>query len=41
MLPDGRIRGGFTTQLMISMAREAGAAPPAQISAMEGRFVDV
>jgi hypothetical protein len=41
MLPDGRIRGGFTTQLMIAMARESGAAPPAQIAAMKGKFVDV
>jgi uncharacterized protein YegJ (DUF2314 family) len=39
-LPDGRIRGGFTTQLEISAARRARRPIPRHIAAMEGRFVD-
>ena len=40
-LPDGRIRGGFTTQLEISLAREQGRAIPAHIESMARRFVDL
>lgn len=40
-LPDGRIRGGFTTQLEISLARQQGHAIPAHIESMARRFVDM
>jgi hypothetical protein len=39
-LPDGAIRGGFTTRLDIKVAREKGLQLPAHMLAMEGRFVD-
>ena len=39
-LPDGRIRGGFTTQLEIALARRAGRHVPDHIANMEKRFVD-
>ncbi len=40
MLPDQRIRGGFTTQAQIKAARKAGKSVPAQIAEMENRFID-
>ena len=39
-LPDGRIRGGFTTQAEITMSKKAGRLLPEHVSAMEGHFVD-
>ena len=40
-LPDGRIRGGFTTQAEIVMAKESGIRIPRHVSAQQGRFVDL
>jgi hypothetical protein len=40
MLPDQRIRGGFTTQAQIKVTRQAGKEVPAQIAEMESRFID-
>lgn len=40
VLPDGKIRGGFTTQAQIEIAKATGARIPAHISELEGRFVD-
>lgn len=37
---DGRIRGGFTTQLEIALARRDGRHIPDHIANMEKRFVD-
>ena len=37
-LPDGSIRGGFTTQAEIELARREGRPVPAHIAGMEGRF---
>lgn len=39
-LPDGRIRGGFSTQAEIALARRTGQPVPGHVAAMEGRFVD-
>lgn len=39
-LPDGTIRGGFTTQLEIALARRDGRHIPDHIANMEKRFVD-
>ena len=39
-LQDGRIRGGFTTQAELALAKQSGRPIPAHIKAMEGRFVD-
>jgi hypothetical protein len=39
-LPDGRIRGGYTTQAQIALTRESGGTLPPHIALMEGRFVD-
>lgn len=39
-LPDGRIRGGFTTQLEIALARRDGRHVPDHVANMEKRFVD-
>jgi hypothetical protein len=40
-LPDGKIRGGFTTQAQMSIAKRAKLRLPWYIRQMEGRFVDV
>lgn len=40
MLPDQRIRGGFTTQAQIKVARKSGQKVPPQIEAMQSRFID-
>lgn len=40
VLPDGRIRGGFTTHAQIEIAKTTGAAIPSHISELEGKFVD-
>jgi len=39
-LPDQRIRGGFTTQAQIRIARRAGQKVPAEIEAMQSQFID-
>jgi hypothetical protein len=39
-LPDGSVRGAFTVQAEIRLARMAGQQPSAQAQSMEGRFVD-
>ena len=39
-LPDGTIRGGFTTRLDIKLARKQGLKIPPHMLAMESRFVD-
>jgi len=39
-LPDGAIRGGFTTRLDIILARQKGLRLPVHMREMEGRFVD-
>lgn len=40
-MPDGSIRGGFTTQVEIAMARKNGRHVPSHAARMEGRFVDI
>jgi hypothetical protein len=40
-LPDGTVRGAFTVQAEIALARAEGKEPSKQAQAMEGRFVDV
>jgi hypothetical protein len=40
VLPDGRIRGGFTTRAQIEIAKASGAPVPSHVSELEGRFVD-
>jgi hypothetical protein len=40
VLPDGTIRGGFTTQAQMAMAKRAGHSLPAALSDTEGRFID-
>jgi hypothetical protein len=39
-LPDGSIRGGYTTQAEIGLYRQAGKKLPPHIAAMQGHFVD-
>ena len=39
-LPDGSIRGGFTTQAQIALTREAGGRLPPHVASLEGRFID-
>jgi hypothetical protein len=41
VLPDGKVRGGFTTQAQIELARKGGWPVPHNISHMEGKFLDV
>lgn len=40
VLPDNKIRGGFTTRAQIEIAKTTGASVPSHISELEGRFVD-
>jgi hypothetical protein len=40
-LPDGTIRGGYTTQAEIALARRAGRPIPRHIAGLEGRFADI
>jgi hypothetical protein len=40
LLPDGRIRGSFTTQAQIQVCRATGQPIPRQLRGMEGRLVD-
>jgi hypothetical protein len=40
ILPDGRIRGGFTTRAQIEIAKSTGAPMPAHLSGLEGKFMD-
>ena len=39
-MPDGAIRGGYTTRLDIKLARESGRSIPEHMQSMEARFVD-
>jgi len=39
-MPDGAIRGGYTTRLEIKLARESGRPVPDHMQNMESRFVD-
>lgn len=41
LLPDGSIRGGFTTQAQIVLAQRAGLAVPEHVQHVDGKFVDV
>jgi hypothetical protein len=41
VLPDGKVRGGFTTQAQIALTLRSGWAPPDHVKQMEGKFVDV
>ena len=38
--PEGSIRGGFTIQAEIEMARTEGKRPAGQAAEFEGKFVD-
>lgn len=40
VLPDGKVRGGFTTQAQIALARRGGWPVPHNVRHMEGKFVD-
>lgn len=40
VLPDERIRGGFTTRAQIEIAQATGTSIPSQLAELEGRFVD-
>jgi hypothetical protein len=40
LLPDGRIRGSFTTQAQIRVCRATGQPIPRDLRGIEGRFVD-
>ena len=39
-LPNGSIRGGYTTQAEIALCRRAGKRLPPHVAAMQGHFVD-
>jgi hypothetical protein len=41
VLPDGKVRGGFTTQAQIALTRKSGWAVPKHVRDLEGKFVDV
>lgn len=40
LLPDGRIRGSFTTQAQIQVCRATGQPVPRELRGIEGQFVD-
>ena len=40
-MPDGQVRGGFTTQAEIRIAKECGTSIPRHLAAMESRFADI
>jgi hypothetical protein len=40
LLPDGRIRGSFTTQAQIQVCRATGQRIPRELRGIEGRLVD-
>ena len=40
LLPDGRIRGSFTTQAQIQVCRATGQPIPRELRGIEGRLVD-
>jgi hypothetical protein len=40
LLPDGRIRGSFTTQAQIQVCRATGQPVPREIRGIEDRFLD-
>jgi len=39
-LPDGMVRGGFTTQAQIALTKKAGWPVPQHVKDMESKFVD-
>jgi hypothetical protein len=41
VLPDGMIRGGFTTQAQIALTKKAGWPVPQHIKDLESKFLDV
>jgi len=41
VLPDGKVRGGFTTQAQIALTLKSGWAVPDHVKQLEGKFVDV
>jgi hypothetical protein len=41
VLPDGMVRGGYTTQAQIALTKRAGWPVPQHVKEMETKFVDV
>ena len=41
VLPDGSVRGGFTTQAQIALTLKSGWAVPDHVKQLQGKFVDV
>jgi hypothetical protein len=41
VLPDGKVRGGFTTQAQIALTLKSGRVLPDHVKQFEGKFVDV
>jgi hypothetical protein len=41
VLPDGKVRGGFTTQAQIALTLKSGWAVPDHVKQLQGKFVDV
>ena len=41
VLPDGMVRGGYTTQAQIALTKKAGWPMPQHVTEMESKFVDV
>ena len=41
VLPDGAVRGGFTTQAQIALTLKSGWAVPEHVKELQGKFVDV
>jgi len=41
VLPDGKVRGGFTTQAQIALTKKSGWAVPDHVKQLDGKFVDV
>jgi len=40
VLPDGKVRGGFTSQAQIALSRKSGWSLPRHMREAEGKFVD-
>jgi hypothetical protein len=40
VIPSGQIRGGFTTQAQIVIAKRSGSSLPSHIAELESHFVD-
>jgi len=41
VLPDGKVRGGFTTQAQIALTLRSGRPVPDHVRQLEGKFLDV